>query len=154
MIKQYYKCAITVEASILITVGIYILLFLIDLSMFLYDGIILNTNMVRAGLRVQNTIECNSNIDSKMIDNISEKYSDEQIRKKFNDIIKQGYMYSKLEDSNIEIGILNIEFKAKIKHIGIVFPFKNIEITKIVKMPRLSPASDIRKNKEILNIGS
>lgn len=144
---KYFKSVLTVEASIISLIIIYVSLFFIDASMYFYDKNNLHNNLISSGLRIQNYYEC-SEQENK---NIITKKDNSKIKNYLNDSVSYGYTFSKFLTSNSSIGISDIKLRGKIKYIGMVIPFKNIEIEDEVIMGLMTPAMDLRINKEIKN---
>lgn len=150
--KFRFKAAITIEAAIMVTFGIYVLLFLVNVAMYMYDCNALVSNMIRGGNIIQNYIECGTDMNAKTITSMKENVDENKIKDKYRRIMYNGYMFSRYKESDVKLGFSDINLKSEIEHIGLVIPFKNIKIVKEIKMANLTPSKDLRRNKEIKNI--
>lgn len=140
-----YKSSLTIQASVIVVLIIYICLFFVDASMYIHDKNVLNNNLLQLGLRIQNYYECGEKNNKNLINfrktNDAKKYLEKNI--------KNGYAFSKYVNSNIKLTISDIHLMANIKYIGMTFPFNNIEIEENIKLALITPAMDLRINKEI-----
>lgn len=149
---KYFKASITIEAAFTIAVGIYVLLFLLDFAMFIHDGAVLDANIVRSGNKIQNHIECASDLKTGTIDDLRKDEDKVGERMRLKEDIRYGYAFSKFVNVDMDTDMSNIKIKGQIRYVGIVFPFKNLIIEREIKMAKITPAKDIRVNKEIHSI--
>lgn len=152
MKTRFYKSMITIEASVIFTVAIYVILIILDIGIYLYDTNALNAQMVRGTLKVQNHLECKSGLQDGNIELVYTKMDDRNLGLRIKKIIDGRLMLSRLRSLRVSTSFTSIDVEAEIEYKGLSLPFKNLKIKKNMKFANMSPSVDIRRSRHIHSV--
>lgn len=149
MKKLHFKSSITIEASIIVSLIVYIILFLVDTALFFCVDNLLTSGIIRKGLKVQNYYECGSDLQTGNIHSMNADINDDTAKQFIDSELKSMYFLGDVSDVSIKKTLSNIEISVDIIYGGIVLPYKGLKLKREVRLSYLTPADDIRINKEI-----
>lgn len=144
-----FKGVISIETSVIGAIAIYIIFFIINVGIYFYDINALNANMVIGMLRIQNHIECRSDLNSRSIDKIVDKLSRKELGIALKSYVDKGMMLSEVKTVKVDTGFIDLYGYIEIEHKGLVIPFKNIVIKKEIRLADINPSGSLRINRYV-----
>ncbi|MDO5695608.1 MAG: pilus assembly protein [Eubacteriales bacterium] len=142
----------TVEASIVLAIMVYVILFITDTALFFYDTHMVANEMTRSLLRIQNCQECGTDPDNGTIRPMREDVplidKADYIRR----AARGKTLRTDIDDVLSEEGIFGDTWTVEARYDGLVWPFRSVRFKRKVYLPSFRPAGAMRRNREIHHV--